>query len=201
MGKLSLHSVDDLLAARIRRLRMSTITRDDFLSTCSLTPREQAMLMKYRDLNTRATEYKRQGDLVRANELYCESFKIEPKYSSEVIWGWVKVLLLAKDWEGAKKVLEYHEMMMVAWMRLMRDEGNEQYFREIRMWGREPQFEFAFNPGKAIRENCGCDLASRAQTEGKIASYGGSGFWKCSYNLSEAEFRDFLTVFPRPIVV
>lgn len=92
-------------------------------------------------------------------------------------------------------------MMMVAWMRLMRDEGNEQYFREIRMWGREPQFEFAFNPGKAIRENCGCDLASRAQTEGKIASYGGSGFWKCSYNLSEAEFRDFLTVFPRPIVV
>lgn len=93
-------------------------------------------LMKYRDLNTRATECKRQGDLVRANELYCESFKIEPKYSSEVIWGWVKVLLLAKDWEGAKKVLEYHEMMMVAWMRLMRDEGNEQYFREIRMWGK-----------------------------------------------------------------
>lgn len=139
--------------------------------------------------------------MVRANELYCESFRIEPKYSSDVIWGWVKVFLLAKDWEGAKKILEYHEMMMVAWMRLMRSEGNEQYFRDIQMWGREPQFEFTFNPGKAIRENCGCDLASRAQVEGKIASYGGSAFWQCSYSLSKAEFRDFLAVFPKPVIV
>lgn len=133
---------------------------------------------------------------MRANELYCESFRIEPKYSSEVIWGWVKVFLLAKGWEGAKKILEYHEMMMVAWMRLMRSEGNEQYFRDIQMWGREPQFEFEFNPGRAVRENCGCDLISREQTEEKIASYGGSAFWQYSCSLSDAEFRAFQTVFP-----
>ena len=105
MGKLSLHSVDDLLAARIRRLRMSTITRDDFLSTCSLTPREQAMLMKYRDLNTRATECKRQGDLVRANELYCESFKIEPNTRVKLFGDGLKFFFWLKIGREPKRFL------------------------------------------------------------------------------------------------
>lgn len=202
MPQFSFASVDDVLREKISRLKSGSVSKSDFLSNSSvgMTPELYAQVVNWGNLNKAATNYKRQGDLVRAHQTYCESLKVEPKFDSTVIWGWVKVLLLAKDWEGAAKLLDYHEAMMVVWMRIMRDEGNSEYFRDLELWGREPRFTFDYDLGESLRENCSCALADKSEVEGKFASYGGSPFWQRSYYLTDEEFREFLRVFPIPRV-
>lgn len=198
--QLSLASVDGLLREKVGQLKSGSVTKSDFLSssTAGMTPELYDRVARWADLNRTAAQYKRQGDLFRAHRAYCESLKIEPKFDSAVIWGWVKVLLLAKEWDEAARLLDYHEAMMVVWMRIMRDEGNNQYFRDLELWGRKPRFAFDYDLGESLRENCSCALSDKHEVEEKIASYGGTPYWQERYRLTDKEFQDFIRVFPAP---
>ena len=201
MARPDLSRVRSLIDRHIAHIKRGDLTREDFLSPESIKTEEDVeRLNLYRMLNDQATILKRKGELAKANELYMKSLEVMPRYDAQVIWGWAKVFLLAKQWEDASKLLEMYQMLMVSWCRLMRAEGNDRYFEDIRRFGVVPSFDFAYEPGASIRDVMGHPMMDVVSARDKIATYGGSPYWENNFTLSESEFQSFIRTFPVPSI-
>jgi hypothetical protein len=172
------------------------------------------------DLVDRAVQCKRNGDLLSANALYLRTVH-EDGLDSAVIWGWVKVLLLAKNFADAQLLLHYNHAMLVRWYQLEEyHPGNklEDYkenidilmpLRTVGSTGTTPPINlnaansfsfydllstFTFKPFSYLTAKAKIYLYDKNAVEQKIASFGGSDYWN-NYYLTNDEFNSFLSYF------
>ncbi|WP_304425532.1 hypothetical protein [uncultured Adlercreutzia sp.] len=147
-----------------------------------------------------AIDLKRRGDLAGARDAYISFFEINPSslYSSAAIWGLAKIFILGKNWAALKRVLQYHFDLMVVWNRIMREEGNDSFFEGYTNFGMSPHFEFAeFNPRTYLQELTLVDLDNREAVKNKFIAYGGSDYWRYTYDLTLSDWMTFQNEFPK----
>lgn len=198
MSKLPTYQIEELLNEEITYLSSGQATFDDFWATCTKTPEINKTLTLSKQGIDLAVIAKRKGNLKEASKLYSTAFKLRPKYDSTVAWGWMKIFLLAKDWDNAKRILLFHDAIMAAWNQLKQANGDVNFFQECKDCGFTPFFDFSDHTNITLRERSHSSLASRAETQARFCSYGGSDYWDWNYSLTEQDFQDFLKVFPLP---
>ena len=145
-------------------------------------------------LPTVAVELKRQGNLEAANIAYSTYCMLEEPYDKQYIWPWMKVLLLAKDFEGAAVLLSYLHAFNVRFNLLRVAEGES--LDEYLMWGSKPPLSFdEYDAAAYLRQVSDRQFASRAEVEEAIRAYGGSAYWNLHFSLSEGEYEQFQKAF------
>ncbi|MDO5334762.1 MAG: hypothetical protein Q4F23_01600 [Coriobacteriia bacterium] len=146
-----------------------------------------------------ALDYKRRGDLVNANEHFFDCFLRAETLNSEFVWSWCKVMILAKNWECLRDLLEYHFDMMVVWNRLMRQDDDRQFFATYSAFNMIPHFEFdEFHAGEHLRDQVHHPLMDRSESIDRLCQFGGSPYWQACYDISEKEWEEFQRIFPIP---
>lgn len=191
-SSINLDSVRPLLQARIDFLKGGTATESNFYGGWGDPPE---IVEPYK----KGVEAKRRGDLATANRYYCEAFRKSQTFHSPFVWGWCKIMILAKNWECLRDLLEYHFVMMVAWNRLMRKKGNLDYFENYAAMNMVPHFEFSeFHAGEALRDQVHDPLMEKQETTARLSEYGGSPYWLNTYTISVSEWNEFQRIFPLP---
>lgn len=139
-----------------------------------------------------AAELKRQGDLSAANKMYIEAFEPELPADPDRLWGWFKVLLLAKNFKDARLVLKHYVMLCSALhVYLCRNSDFLEYWADMK-----PEcFKGApFDGFQAFRQLAYVYPLNKHDVELKIQAFGGSDYWK-DYRLSVDEYDTFLRYF------
>lgn len=187
MSSIDLMNVEEMIEENTVRLKSGLVKKSDF-SSGTRAP-------------NKAVDLKRAGDLAGANRLYVRFVVQNPSalFDSEFIWGWAKLFILAKEWESLECLLHYHYDIMVVWNRIMREEGNVNFFKNYQYCGIAPHFSFEeFEAGEYLRDQVHDPLDSAGEAAARLAQFGGSDLWKSEYRLSEREYLEFLRVFPDP---
>jgi len=191
-SSVNLDSVRGLLNSRISTLKNSTLSESDFYAGWGDPP-------EIREPFNMGLDAKRRGDIVSANRYFCECFKKSETFHSPFVWSWCKIMILAKNWECLRDLLEYHFDMMVAWNRLMKKRGNQEFFDNYAAFNMIPYFEFSdFHAGEALRDQVHSPLMERQEAIARLSEYGGSPYWAANYTISESEWREFQRIFPLP---
>ena len=108
-------------------------------------------------------------------------------------------MILAKNWECLRDLIEYHFDIMVVYNRLMKERGNQTFFDNYERFDMIPYFEFSdFHAGEAIRDKIHSPLMNRSESIARLSEFGGSPYWQQNYYISESEWIDFMRVFPLP---
>ena len=120
-ANVNLDSIRSLLNSKTTTLKNGNLTEKDFYSGWGDPP-------EIREPFNLGLDAKRRGDIVSANRYFCECFKKSETFHSPFVWSWCKIMILAKNWECLRDLLEYHFDMMVAYNRLMKKQGNQALF-------------------------------------------------------------------------
>ena len=108
-------------------------------------------------------------------------------------------MILAKNWICLRDLLEYHFDIMVVWNRLMREKDNQSFFIQYDALSMIPYFEFTdFHAGEALRDQVHAPLMTKNETIVRFSEFGGSPYWKNSYDISDSEWVEFQNIFPLP---
>lgn len=191
-ASVNLDTVRSLLNSRTSTLKNSTLTENNFYAGLGDPP-------EIREPFNLGLDAKRRGDLISANRYFCECFRKSETFHSPFIWSWCKIMILAKNWECLRDLLEYHFDMMVAWNRLMKKKGNQAFFDNYANLDMIPYFEFSdFHAGEALRDQVHSPLMERQETIARLSQYGGSPYWTTNFTISESEWCEFQRIFPLP---
>lgn len=191
-SKVNLDPVRSLLNSKTTTLKSGNLTEKDFYSGWGDPP-------EIREPFNLGLDAKRRGDIVSANRYFCECFKKSESFHSPFVWSWCKIMILAKNWECLRDLLEYHFDMMVAYNRLMKKQDNQAFFDNYANFNMIPYFEFSdFHAGEALRDQVHSPLMERRETIARLSEYGGSPYWATNYTISESEWREFQRIFPLP---
>ena len=142
----------------------------------------------------RAIAAKREGDLEEANRLYLEVVADEDVLVVDYVWGWFKVLLLAKNFEEAQLVLRYYHALAVSKNYMLRYES-ELDFEETAI--QECFLTMNFDAYDVFLNATSTWPLGKRGVEEKIALFGGSEYWK-SYSLKREEYDNFIRYFGYP---
>lgn len=142
----------------------------------------------------RAIAAKREGDLEEANRLYLEVVADEDVLVVDYVWGWFKVLLLAKNFEEAQLVLRYYHALAVSKNFMLRYES-ELDFEETAI--QECFLTMNFDAYDVFLNATSTWPLGKKGVEEKIALFGGSEYWK-SYSLKREEYDNFVRYFGYP---
>ncbi len=142
----------------------------------------------------RAIAAKREGDLEEANRLYLEVVVDEDVLVVDYVWGWFKVLLLAKNFEEAQLVLRYYHALAVSKNFMLRYES-ELDFEETVI--QECFLTMNFDAYDVFLNATSTWPLGKRGVEEKIALFGGSEYWE-SYSLKREEFDNFVRYFGYP---
>lgn len=169
-----------------------------------------------------AVQLKRNGNLEAANDIYMRVVR-EDGFDSGVIWGWIKVMLLAKNFVDAQLLLRYEHAMLVRYYQLDEYHPNNtlEFYKETQGKGFPMHLTyhgdtrpappvnydvadtiswydllstFTFRPFSYLTAKAVINLGDKREVEEKITAFGGSAYWN-RYFLSEGEYRDFLMYF------
>lgn len=197
--------IRSLLKKRIQKLEESTTNSSDYLRDPikqdePLYPSEviekwqkqgiAEVMSSYNDLMRKAVFLKRQGNLKEADAIYCDILKsqiITGQYDKDFLWGWCKILMLAKDFKDLDLVIEYLHTCNVRENLLRKEHGDQ--FEAYRMMGKEPELSFAFDHGSYLKRLCDCELSTKEEAQQRFSEYGGSALWN-NYRLSNEEYAD-----------
>ena len=197
-NKVHLSSVRTQINSAIKRLETTTLVENDFLRPGSvfnkpMYPTEileqwdklgiRRTLENYNDLMGQATELKRSGDLNGANQIYINIFRDQKKLDKEYIWPWCKIMILAKNFADLDLLLRFLYALNV-----------REHITDATSRGERPTRSFGCNTALYLRNLCDSALASKDEVSWRFAQYGGSDYWK-SYQLTDAQYRKFLTYF------
>lgn len=149
------------------------------------------------EMQSKAVSLKREGNLAAANKIYCELFNTETKLNKELLWGWCKILILAKNFEDLSFLITYLYDFNCRYNILCSQLGNYEVLDEYKRWGRTAPTDFKCNPAIELRNLCSDNLATREETQTRFSQFGGSPYWN-SYRLTDSEYRDFLKYFGLP---
>ena len=142
----------------------------------------------------RAIVAKREGDLEKANRLYLEVVADEDVLVVDYVWGWFKVLLLAKNFEEAQLVLRYYHALAVSKNFMLRYES-ELDFEETAI--QECFLTMNFDAYDVFLNATSTWPLGKRGVEEKIALFGGSEYWE-SYTLKREEYDNFVRYFGYP---
>ena len=142
----------------------------------------------------RAIAAKREGDLEEANRLYLEVVADEDVLVIDYVWGWFKVLLLAKNFEEAQLVLRYYHALAVSKNFMLRYES-ELDFEETAI--QECFLTMNFDAYDVFLNATSTWPLGKRGVEEKIALFGGSEYWE-SYSLKREEYDNFIRYFGYP---
>ena len=145
-------------------------------------------------LQALAVDAKRAGDLETANSYYKLILAVEYPYRKIYIWGWIKVMLLAKNWDDAHFLLYYLYEFNAAVNRSRIAAGDS--MADYRMWGLTPHTEIVPRDlAGYLREVGDCPFSTKQETEEKIRACGGSEYWNTHYSLSQNDYNAFTKLF------
>lgn len=149
------------------------------------------------EVTNEATNLKRNGDLVGANQKYMEIERNGTKLTKDHIWPWCKVLMLAKNFDDLKYLIEYLYSFNACYNRLCKKEGYTEVFDAYKQYGTEAPVNYSCDAGYYLRSLCESALASKDEIEWRFAQYGGSDRWS-NYKLTDSEFESFKRNFGMP---
>lgn len=150
--------------------------------------------LSFEQLQSMAVEEKRQGNLQDASKLYGIVCYLENPYTKTYIWGWIKVMLLAKNFEQAELLLRYLYCFNVR-LNLLRMADGES-LSDYAAWGSIPPTDFRkYEPRGYLEQVSDRSFSSLAEAEESIRGYGGSEFWNREFFLTPSEYQEFLKCF------
>ena len=140
-----------------------------------------------------AVNFKRRGDLLCASAAYQAYFCAEDDYDKELIWPWIKVMLLAKNFEDAWRLSGYLYAFNACINRSRRASGES--LSAYSSWGSTPPLYWGdWVPGAYLRQISGRGLSSKREVEDAISAYGGSDYWN-NFWLTDSEYNEFRDAF------
>ena len=150
---------------------------------------QQDAMREVRLLTNQAIEEKRAGRLLNANTLYLKTFAYDAAMDEQVNWGWVKVLLLAKNFKDAQLVMRYFAALCARENDLLRKRG-------VKLAEDIPKsaLTFDFNGFDAFVDYTQTNPLDRQEVERRIQAFGGSPLW-ADYRLTTNEYDTFLRYF------
>ena len=169
----------------IQNFMLAGLLQDDEAITDEQNEVENRML----SLAEQALNAKRSGDLPLANELYRAGFESDQVFNTRVLWGWVKVLLLAKSFKDAHLVMKYFSAVSARSNEFCA-ERSEMNLNSVASSART----FEFDGFTAFSEYTNTYPMDKTEVEEKIRAFGGSDHWN-GYSLTTNEYDAFLRYF------
>ncbi|MEC4176672.1 ankyrin repeat domain-containing protein [Adlercreutzia sp. R7] len=164
-------------------------SRSVLCDAADISEKQKTDLGKMRDLATIATKEKRKGNLQRANELYMAACSLDSIFDTDVLWGWIKVLLLAKNFKDANYVMRYFSTICA------RDNARREQLEDTPLDGLPISARtFDFDGYTAFYEFTNTFPLDQNEVEQKIRAFGGSHAWE-NYRLTTDEYDKFLRYF------
>lgn len=196
---VNLDSVRYLIQTRISELESSSFEATRFLHFASpiggvainrgYGASEQAIAQQ--NAVQEAVDAKRRGDIETANSAYCSLLKSERYYEGEYIWGWIKIMLLGKNWKDAALLFNYFTALSARLNILKMKSG----FPPTAGTGEMRLGRFDYRPAYYLRSFTNKDLATKQEVIDWIPGYGGNdAIWR-GWTLSDSEYEEFLDYF------
>lgn len=189
-------TIRDELFNRIEKLRNNSYSASHFADSRIMASGEEfsedqnAQMDRVRELAKEATDAKRLGNLELANEYYIKAFDSDAIFNTDVIWGWVKVLLLAKNFRDARLVMRYYSAISAR-----HNEFYEVIHPEIDLDHISSSARtFDFDGFTAFYEYTNTYPMDKESVIKKIQAFGGSAAWE-NYDLTTDEYDYFLRCF------
>lgn len=195
MPSVNLSDIRDEVCDRIARLRCEYYPPSAFCDERILRSGEtisDAQRNAWREISSikrAAIDAKRGGDLQLSNDCYIEAFKAGEVFDADVLWGWFKTLLLAKNFRDARLVLKYKCAADVRYNIYWVESGHE-LGANVGDSGRMIDFDGFV----AFADHTHTFPYDKADVERRIRGFGGSPRWD-GYRLDTDEFDAFLRCF------
>lgn len=138
----------------------------------------------------RAVNEKRAGNLIKANELYLHATSREDVLAYDHVWGWFKVMLLAKNFRDADILLRYFHAIAMRLNALLRDIGAE----DLNPMVSDCFLSSHYDGFSVFRDSTQIWPLDKQAVEKKIRDFGGSDSW-ASYRLTADQFDSFIRRF------
>lgn len=195
-SSVNISVIRDEVLGRIEKLRNNSYPASNFADTRIMTSGEEfsedqsTQMDRMRELAKEATDAKRFGNLELANEYYIKAFDSDVTFNTDVIWGWVKVLLLAKNFRDARLVMRYYSAISAR-----HNEFYEVIHPEIDLDHISSSARtFDFDGFTAFYEYTNTYPMDKESVVEKIRAFGGSAAWD-DYDLTNDEYDYFLRCF------
>lgn len=194
-SSVNIISIRNEMLARIERLKSDDYPASHFANSSILAHGEvfselqKATGEKINFYTGKAIDAKRLGNLELANEYYTKAFESDSTFNVDALWGWVKVLLLAKNFRDARLVMKYYSAISAR-----RNEYCEQRTNPDLSFVAESARTFDFDGFKAFSEYTLVFPMDKKAVEDKVRAFGGSPFWQ-DYKLVPDEYDYFLRCF------
>lgn len=156
-----------------------------------------AEYIRNRETTSEAADLKRNGDLNGANQKYMDITRNGTKLDKNHIWPWCKVLMMAKNFDDLKYLVEYLYSYNACYNRLCEKSGYNEVFAAYRQYGTEAPMGYSCDAGYYLRTLCESALATKDEIEWRFAQFGGSDLWS-NYKLTDSEFESFKRNFGMP---
>lgn len=200
LPSVNLESMRNTLENRIKNLPTFSYPLN-YYPTCKIEKYRSLITESQRErerqagnLVQKAISAKRRGDLKEANQLYIDAATDEDVLVVDYIWGWFKVLLLAKNFEEAQLILRYYHALAVSKNFMLRYE-RELDFEETSI--QECFLTMSFDAYSVFQEATDTWPLRKEDVEKKISLFGGSDYWN-SYSLTAEEYDSFIRYFGYP---
>lgn len=200
LPSVNLESMRNTLENRIKNLLTFSYPLN-YYPTCKIEKYRSLITESQRErerqagnLVQKAISAKRRGDLKEANQLYIDAATDEDVLVVDYIWGWFKVLLLAKNFEEAQLILRYYHALAVSKNFMLRYE-RELDFEETSI--QECFLTMSFDAYSVFQEATDTWPLRKEDVEKKISLFGGSDYWN-SYSLTAEEYDSFIRYFGYP---
>lgn len=138
-----------------------------------------------------AIEAKRSGDIATANALYVRVCEDDEIPRSDYIWGWFKVLLLAKRYRDAYLVLRYYHAMSASYNHMRRDRGELSFDNTLIP---DCFLSLKFEALPVFFESTHVWPIDKTAVEEKVTSFEGSPLWP-RYTMTDGQYDVFLRYF------
>lgn len=161
-----------------------------------LSPIEQRRsreLQRTKTMYLEAYDLKCDGDLRGAETRFEQIFNEENFYSQEYVWRWCKLLLLAKNFKDAYRMLEHYHAIRSAWLRVAAEMGEAEFLLHNDSYGVN-NFARSCNIPAWLRALTNSNLDTKECVEERLKLYGGSPYWD-AYELTENEYEEFRSYF------
>lgn len=198
--KVNLDGIRDEIQTRIRNLESSSFSDSRFAVGTRLVNESVPQNMSSRDYNQHwdwvnsAAEYKRMGNLWKANDLLIKAFKNESHLEDGYIWNWCKVMMLAKNWSDLALLIKYFHALCARRNLIRKAKGGDPWtnFSGVAL------VDFNYDVARDLRGLAGSGLATKEELEYRIPPYGGNdSVWR-NWKLTRDEYREFLRYFEMP---
>lgn len=187
--------IRDELESRIKKFKNNEYSAVCFIDDSILLEGE-IISSDQRDLHAqnlelvkKAIEAKQAGDLDGSNRLYMKVFSSGEVFTDDYIWGWIKTLLLAKNFKDAQLVMRYFSAAS-ARKNAFIEERTDTDLSFISSSART----FDFDGFKAFYEYTNAYPMDKDAVERKIRDFGGNILWS-DYALDTDEYDNFLRYF------